>query len=98
MGMFGAYEREGHPDKEWPHIFMTVMIALICWGIGMILMDRIEAVGNCIVTDFDSGHGGEEAVYMSFVAILFLLTSVVSGIVKSFRSEERIKVVEENVD
>ena len=90
--VFGTYAREKYRDKEWPHILVTVMIVLICWGIGMLLMDRVEAVGNCVVTDFDSGHGGEEAVYISFASISVLLIVVVLGIIKSFISGT-IKVV-----
>lgn len=95
--LFGVYAREGHPDKEWPHILVTVMIFFICWGIGMILMDRVEAIGTCVVTDFDAGHGGEEAVYISFASIVILLVTVILGIVKSFKGSS-IKVVSSYVD
>lgn len=94
----GVYAQEKKPEKEWPYILVTMMIILLCWAVGMILMDRVEAVGNCIVTDFDSGHGGEEAVYMSFIAAgLFLITAVL-GIIKSFLPGRRIEVVETNAD
>ena len=94
----GIYAQEKGTEKEWPYILVTVMIVLLCWAVGMILMDRVEAVGNCIVTDFDSGHGGEEAVYMSFVAIGLFLAAVVLGIVKSFLGGRSIEVVETNAD
>lgn len=94
----GIYAQEKRPEKEWPYVLVTVMIVLLCWAAGMILMDRVEAVGNCIVTDFDSGHGGEEAVYMSFVAIVLFLAAVVLGIVKSFLGGRSIEVVETNAD
>lgn len=93
----GAFLRESNPGKEWPRILMTAVIILICWSIGMILMDRVEAVGNCVVTDFDSGHGGEEAVYISFASIAVLLITTSIGIVKSF-GRSSIRVVEEHED
>lgn len=96
--MAGAYVREGHPDKEWPHLFMTAVIVLICWAVGMILLDRVEAIGTCVITDFDSGHGGEEAVYMCLVAVLFFLAAVVLGIIKSFLGRGSVKVVETDAD
>lgn len=94
----GVYAQGKSLEKEWPHILVTMMIVLLCWAVGMILMDRVEAVGNCIMTDFDSGHGGEEAVYMSFIAAGLFLVTVVMGIVKSFLSGRKIKVVETNAD
>lgn len=94
----GAYLREENPRKEWPYLFMTAVVVLLCWSVGMILMDRVEAVGTCVLTDFDSGHGGEQAVYMCFVAILLFLAAVVMGIVKSFTGDRDIKVVENNAD
>lgn len=94
----GVYTPERRQEREWPYILLTVMIVLLCWAVGMILMDRVEAVGNCVVTDFDSGHGGEEAVYMSFIAIAFFLIAVILGIVKSFLSGSSIKVVETDAD
>lgn len=93
--MMGAFLRDSNPGKEWPRLLMTVVIILICWSIGMILMDRVEAVGNCVVTDFDSGHGGEEAVYISFASIAVLLITTIIGIVKSF-GRNSIEVVEEH--
>ena len=96
MEGFGVYAREKWPEKEWPHVLMIITIVLLCWGIGMIFMDRIEAVGNTVITDFDAGHGGEEAVYISLVAVLLFLSTVILGIVKSFFRENRIKVVELN--
>ncbi|EET61173.1 hypothetical protein BRYFOR_06818 [Marvinbryantia formatexigens DSM 14469] len=94
----GVYAQKKSPEKEWTYILVIAMIVLLCQAVGMILMDRVEAVGNCIVTDFDSGHGGEEAVYMSFAAIGFFLITVILGIVKSFLGGRRIEVVETNED
>ena len=94
----GVYAKEKTSGKEWPYILIMVMIVLLCWAVGMILMDRVEAVGNCIVTDFDSGHGGEGAVYMSFIAIGFFLVTVVLGIIKSFTGGRTIEVVETDAD
>ena len=94
----GVYAKEKAHGREWPYILVILMIVLLCWAVGMILMDRVEAVGNCIVTDFDSGHGGEQAVYMSFVASLFFLITVVLGIIKSFTGGRTIEVVETDAD
>lgn len=96
--VIGLCARERYPQKEWPHILVVIMIVLLCCGIGLILMDRVEAVGNCVVTNFDEGHGGEEAVYISFAAILAIMAAVILGIVKNFLGRSSIKVVEVDVD
>lgn len=84
-----------NPEKEWPWLFMTSSVIMISWSIGMIMMDRVEAVGNCVVTDFDSGHGGEEAVYISMASVAVLLLTILTGIVRSF-GRSCIRVVEEH--
>lgn len=96
--LVSMYARENYPEKEWPFLILTAAVVLICWGAGMLLMDRIEAVGTCVITDFDSGHGGEEAVYQAFVALLFFLAAVVLGIIKSFTGVNKRKVVGADAD
>lgn len=83
-------------EQEWPYILVTVMIILLCSAVGMLLTDRVEAVGTCIVTDFDAGHGGEAAVYVSLAAIAFFLITVFLGIIKNFLSGKNGEVMAEN--
>ena len=46
--------------------------------------DRVEGIGNCIMTDYDSGHGGEEAIYLSLGSILAALAAMVFNIIGAF--------------
>lgn len=54
----------------------------------LLLGDRVEGIGICIVTDYDSGHGGEEAIYMSIAASILMIAAVVYNIVGSFCREK----------
>ncbi|MBR2843177.1 MAG: hypothetical protein IKF06_07870, partial [Lachnospiraceae bacterium] len=46
--------------------------------------DRVEGIGNCILTDYDSGHGGEEAIYMSLGGAIAWLAAMVFNIIGAF--------------
>ena len=49
-----------------------------------LLGDRVEGIGNCILTDYDSGHGGEEAIYYSLGGVLAALAAMVFNIIGAF--------------
>ena len=56
-------------------------------------------IGNCIVTDYDSGHGGEEAIYYSLAASGAMLLGMIFNVVGSFcRVPQKIEIVEAAAD
>nr|MCR5294246.1 hypothetical protein [Lachnospiraceae bacterium] len=61
--------------------FVTALLAASAM---LIVGDRVEGIGNCIVSDYDSGHGGEEAIYMSLVGAVCLLTAMIYNIIGAF--------------
>ena len=89
LGFLGGWTQRLYPWREWPWIIRIVVITLLSCSIGLILTDRVEAAGYCVVTDFDAGHGGEEAVYISCVAIGFLMLAIICEIVTCFLSERQ---------
>ena len=76
------------PDAAWPKFIIFVAIALLSAGAMLLVGDRVEGIGNCIVTDYDSGHGGEEAIYLSLAASILMLAAVIYNIIGSFSGEK----------
>ncbi len=75
--------------KKWGSQFWTTYLtfavtALLMAGAILLIGDRVEGIGNCIVTDYDSGHGGEEAIYRSLMASGILMAGVIFNIIGSF--------------
>lgn len=68
----------------WVRLLTFVVTALFSAAAILLIGDRVEAIGNCVITDFDSGHGGEEAVYRSLAASGIMLLGVVLNIAGSF--------------
>lgn len=75
--------------KKWGNQFWTQLLtfavtALFCAGAILLIGDRVEGIGNCIVTDYDSGHGGEESIYRSLAASGILMAGALANIIGSF--------------
>ena len=79
--------RSKKPAAFWPKLLTFAVTALLAGASMLILGDRVEGIGNCIVTDYDSGHGGEEAIYMSIAATVLLLLAVIFNIIGSFSKD-----------
>ena len=54
--------RARFPKALWAKILTFCVTALLAAAAILLLGDRVEGIGNCILTDYDSGHGGEEAI------------------------------------
>ena len=76
--------RAKFPEAFWSKLVSFVVIGCLAAAAALILGDRVEGIGNCIVTDYDSGHGGEEAIYMSLAGAILMLIAVVYTIIGSF--------------
>ena len=91
VGVAAIVLRGKFADKFWPKLLTFAVTALLAAAAMLLIGDRVEGIGNCIITDYDSGHGGEEAIYMSLAASILLLAGVVYNIIGSFaqdRTEE----------
>ena len=62
---------------------------IACFAAAAMLLvgDRVEGIGTCIMTDYDSGHGGEEAIYMSLASSVLMLIAVVYNIIGCFHAD-----------
>lgn len=58
------------------------ILFLLC--LVLLLADRVDAIGNCIVAPWDAGHGGEDSCYLAFVSMGCWLAAAVASIVGSF--------------
>ena len=72
------------PGALWPKLLTFAVTALLAAAAMLLVGARVEGIGNCIVTDYDSGHGGEEAIYMSLAASVLMLAAVVYNIIGSY--------------
>ncbi len=72
------------PDAFWPRLLTFLVTAALAFGSMTLLGDRVEGIGNCILTDYDSGHGGEEAIYYSLGGVLAALAAMVFNIIGAF--------------
>ena len=80
---------------------LTLFISGFLAAASMLLMgDRVEGIGICVITDYDSGHGGEEAIYMSIAASLLMIVAIVYNIVGSFfreKAEDTVKAANKTI-
>ena len=81
--------RKKYPDKLWTKYLTYGVTALLAYCAISIIGDRVEAIGTTIMTDYDSGHGGEEAIYYSLGGVALLLIAMIYNIRGSFESSEK---------
>ncbi len=72
------------PKAFWPKLLTFLVTAGLAFGALTLLGDRVEGIGICILTDYDSGHGGEEAIYFSLGSMLAALAAMVFNIIGTF--------------
>lgn len=86
--VFSVFAISRWKDMFWTKLLGFAGIALLTAAAILLLGDRVEGIGNCIVTDYDAGHGGEEAIYYSIAGTVVMLLGVVSNIIGSFTKEK----------
>ncbi len=69
------------PDAIWTKYLTFLGTGLLAASAVLIIGDRVEAIGTTIMTDYDSGHGGEEAIYYSLGGAVCLLIAMVYNII-----------------
>ncbi|MCR5826363.1 MAG: YdgA family protein [Oscillospiraceae bacterium] len=75
------------PKAVWAKCLTFLVTALLVGTAILMVGDRVEGIGNCIVTDYDAGHGGEEAIYMSLISAGLLLVATVYNIIGAFAED-----------
>ena len=78
-------------DKLWVRFLTYAITALMIAGAMLLIGDRVEGIGNCVITDYDSGHGGEEAIYYSLAASGVMMVGAIFNIMGSFCKAPQIK-------
>ena len=76
--------RQKFPTALWAKFLTFAVTALLAAAAMLLVGDRVEGIGNCIITDYDSGHGGEEAIYMSLAASGLMLIAMIYNLIGSF--------------
>ncbi len=76
------------PKAWWPKLLTFGVTALLAYAAMTLIGDRVEGIGNCILTDYDSGHGGEEAIYMSLGGAVAWLAAMIFNIIGAFGKDE----------
>ncbi|MDE6590911.1 MAG: hypothetical protein K2K53_11320, partial [Oscillospiraceae bacterium] len=80
--------RQKFPTALWPKFFTFAVTALLAAAAMLLVGDRVEGIGNCIITDYDSGHGGEEAIYLSLAASGLMLIAMIYNLIGSFGRDQ----------
>lgn len=75
----------------WIKFLTFAVTGLLAAAAVLLIGDRVEGIGNCIVTDFDSGHGGEEAIYYSLAGAAMMFAGMITNIIGSFSKERNLK-------
>ena len=91
MELFSLVAMAKWGDKMWTRFLTFAVTALLAAGAILLIGDRVEGIGNCVITDYDSGHGGEEAIYYSLAASGTMLLGMIFNIVGSFSKLPEIK-------
>lgn len=86
--VFSVFALTKWKGSFWTKLLDFVAIALLTAAAMLLLGDRVEGIGNCIVTDYDAGHGGEEAIYYSLAGSAAMLLGVTSNIIGCFFKEK----------
>ena len=85
MGLAALFLGLRYANANWtgmiPMLFAMFLILAAVFHIG----DRFEGIGVCIVTDYDAGHGGEEAIHLSIAATALWLVAAVLVLVGNFK-------------
>lgn len=92
MELFSLVAMAKWGDKMWTRFLTFAVTALLAAGAILLIGDRVEGIGNCVITDYDSGHGGEEAIYYSLAASGTMLLGMIFNVVGSFSKSPEIKI------
>ena len=67
------------------NLLSYALVILLTLSILLLLADRVDAIGNCIVAPWDAGHGGEDSCYLSFVSMGVWGVALIGNLFLCFR-------------
>lgn len=85
MGLASLWLGLRYADNDWPGIIPILFAVFLILAAVFHIGDRFEGIGVCIVTDYDAGHGGEEAIYLSIAATVLWLAAAVLVLIGNFK-------------
>lgn len=85
MGLASLWLGLRYADNNWPGIIPILFAVFLILAAVFHIGDRFEGIGVCIVTDYDAGHGGEEAIYLSIAATVLWLVAAVLVLIGNFK-------------
>lgn len=85
MGLAALWLGLRYADNNWPGIIPILFALFLILAAVFHIGDRFEGIGVCIVTDYDAGHGGEEAIYLSIAATVLWLVAAVLVLIGNFK-------------
>ncbi len=80
------------PKSIFTRFTYFIPIFFFIYGAMLLTNDRVEAVGTTILTDYDSGHGGEEACYLSICSVVAMVASSVFIVIGGFKDAKSLRV------
>lgn len=85
MGLASLWLGLRYADNNWPGVIPILFAVFLILAAVFHIGDRFEGIGVCIVTDYDAGHGGEEAIYLSIAATVLWLAAAVLVLIGNFK-------------
>lgn len=85
MGVASLWRGLRYADNNWPGMIPILFAMFLILAAVFHIGDRFEGIGVCIVTDYDAGHGGEEAIYFSIAATVLWLVGAVLVLIGNFK-------------
>lgn len=85
MGLGALWLGLRYADDNWPGLIPILFAVFLILAAVFHIGDRFEGIGVCLVTDYDAGHGGEEAIFLSIAATVLWLAAAVLVLVGNFK-------------
>lgn len=85
MGAAALFLGLRYANNHWPGVIPILFVVFLILAAVFHIGDRFEGIGVCIITDYDAGHGGEEAIYFSIAATAAWLVAAVLVLVGNFK-------------
>lgn len=70
--------------RTWMRTLLIAIIVMLALASMYLLGDRFEGIGYTIFSEFDTGHGGEEACWYSIICVILMLVAISATVVLSF--------------
>lgn len=88
-------QREKCPGNYLTYEIVTLILVIAITTMTLfLLVDRVDAIGNCIVAPWDAGHGGEDSCYLSFVSMGCWGTCLLIDLVLGFTGYDKKRTIE----